>query len=124
VHQQVIKGDNARKDKKPSLEGLKGSSAYVDAGATILAPHMPARWKNVPDNKFEIYGLKQRYAAPFAVEFDWVPDTGQLSGGRTVPVFDEIEEDEFRGGAAFPQSKKLKNNDGHFGKPKNFNGRR
>jgi len=84
VHQQLIKGELVRKDNKPSLQGLKGSSAYVDAGALILAPHLPARWKNVPDDTIEIYGLKQRFGPPFAVEFDWDPDTGQFSNGRTM----------------------------------------
>lgn len=84
VHQQLLKGEDVRKDMKPSIQGLKGSSAYVDAGATILAPHLPARFKNVPDDKMEIYILKQRFGAPGAVEFDWVPDTGQISNGVTI----------------------------------------
>lgn len=86
VHQQLIKGEDVRKDMKPSIQGLKGSSAYVDAGALILAPHIPARFKDVPDDKIEIYGLKQRFGPPFAVEFDWVPDTGQISNGRSVSI--------------------------------------
>lgn len=88
VHQQLIKGEDVRKDRKPSLAGLKGSSAYVDAAATIIAPHMPALFKNVPNNTFEVYGLKQRFSPPFGVEFDWEPDTGQLSGGRDVSIDD------------------------------------
>lgn len=85
VHQQLIKGDGVRADMKPSLQGLKGSSAYVDAGSLILAPHLPARWKNVPDDKLQLFGLKQRYDAPFAIEFDWDPRTGQITNGRTMP---------------------------------------
>lgn len=85
VHQQLIKGEQVRKDKRPSLEGLKGSSAYVDAGALILAPHLPARWKNVVDDTMEVYALKQRFGPPFAVEFSWEPETGQISNGRTIP---------------------------------------
>lgn len=84
VHQQLLKGDDVRKDMRPSIAGLKGSSAYVDAGALILAPHLPARFKNVPDDKLQFFGLKQRYGPPFAVEFDWNPDTGQISGGVTM----------------------------------------
>ncbi len=93
VHQQLIKGEGVRKDRKPSLEGLKGSSAYVDAGAAIIAPHIPARWKNVPDDKFQIFGLKQRFAPPFAVEFDWNPDTGQIWGGRDMGLDEALWED-------------------------------
>jgi hypothetical protein len=84
VHQQNMKGDEVRKDMKPHIQGLKGSTAYVDAAALILAPHLPARWKNVPDDTLELYGLKQRFGPPFAVEFDWDPDTGQITRGRTM----------------------------------------
>lgn len=85
VHQQLLKGDEVRADKKPSLAGLKGSSAYVDVAAAVLAPHLPARFKDVPDDTMEVYGLKQRFGAPFAIEFDWDPDTGQIAGGRDIP---------------------------------------
>jgi replicative DNA helicase len=85
VHQQLLKGDDVRADKRPSIAGLKGSSAYTDVGALILAPHLPARFKNVPDDTIQIFGLKQRYGPPFAVEFAWDPDTGQMSGGVTMP---------------------------------------
>lgn len=84
VHQQNMKGDEVRKDMKPNIKGLKGSTAYVDAAALILAPHLPARWKNVPDDTQEIYILKQRFGPPSAVGFDWDPDTGQISRGRTM----------------------------------------
>jgi len=82
VHQQNLKGDHVRRDNRPSLPGLKGSSAYVDVGATIVAPHIPARFKNVPDDKFELHVLKTRFGPPFGLEFDWDPDTGQVWGGR------------------------------------------
>ena len=85
VHQQLLKGDEVRADKKPSLAGLKGSSAYVDVAAAVLAPHLPARFKDVPDDTMEVYGLKQRFGAPFAIEFEWDPDTGQIAGGRDIP---------------------------------------
>lgn len=100
VHQQLIKGEGVRTDMKPSLQGLKGSSAYVDAGSLILAPHLPARWKNVPDDTLELYGLKQRYDAPFAIEFDWDPGTGQISNGRTMNVDSREHDDDYTGGRA------------------------
>lgn len=92
VHQQLMKGDNVRADKRPSLEGLKGSSAYVDAGAIILAPHLPARWKAVDDDRLELFGLKLRYANPFALEFGWDPDTGQIAGGRPFDAREQLEQ--------------------------------
>lgn len=97
VHQQLIKGDGVRNDKKPSLQGLKGSSAYVDIAALIVAPHLPARWKNVPDDKFSVLGLKQRFGSPFGVDFDWEPSTGQIWGGRDVPIDEALWEEESEG---------------------------
>lgn len=93
VHQQVIKGDNVRADRRPTLEGLKGSSAYVDAGATILAPHIPSRYKDVDRNKLELYVLKARYDEPFGVEFDWNPRTGQITNGTTFSPFEKFGDD-------------------------------
>lgn len=93
VHQQLLKGEDVRKDMRPSIAGLKGSSAYVDAGALIIAPHLPARFKNVPDDTLELFGLKQRFGPPFVVEFAWNPDTGQISNGRSMPM-DSRESDE------------------------------
>jgi len=84
VHQQNMKGDDVRKDMRPHIQGLKGSTGYVDAASLILAPHLPARWKNVPDDTQEIHLLKQRYAPPSAVEFDYDPDTGQISRPRSM----------------------------------------
>jgi len=97
VHQQNLKGENVRKDMKPSLQGLKGSSAYVDIGAAIIAPHIPARFKNVPDDKFNVFGLKQRFSPPFGVEFDWNPDTGQIWGGRDMSMDEALWENEPEG---------------------------
>lgn len=91
VHQQLLKGDDVRKDMRPSIQGLKGSSAYVDAGALILAPHLPARFKAVPDDTMEIFGLKQRYGPPFGVEMRWAPDTGQIWGGRSISIESRAE---------------------------------
>lgn len=98
VHQNLIKGENVRKDMKPSLAGLKGSSAYVDIAAAIIAPHIPARFKNVPNNKFEVYGLKCRFADPFGVEFDWNADTGQIWGGRSMSMDEAMWGDSEEGG--------------------------
>lgn len=83
VHQQNLKGENVREDGIPTLKGTKGSSAFVENVGLVLAPRMPSRYKPVPENTFEAFGLKQRYAAPFAVEFEWDPATGALRGGRS-----------------------------------------
>lgn len=99
VHQQLLKGEDVRKDMQPSLQGLKGSSAYVDAGSLIIAPHLPARWKNVPDTTIEIFGLKQRFGPPFGVECDWDPATGQITNGRTMNVDSRDSTDEYTAGA-------------------------
>jgi hypothetical protein len=95
VHQQLLKGRDVRADKKPSLAGLKGSSAYVDSGNAIIAPHIPARFKDVPDDTFEVYGLKMRNGPPWAIEFGWDPDTGQLGAARTMRR-EELNDDDSR----------------------------
>lgn len=87
AHQQRAKDIETRADKRPTREGIIGSGAWLDVSWTVMAPHLPAKWKRVPDNIFELYILKQRNGPwPLAIEFDWVPDTGQISGGRSIPV--------------------------------------
>ena len=108
VHQQLIKGQEVRSDKKPSIAGLKGSSAYVDVSGQILAPHMPALFKNVPNDTFEVYGLKSRFSFPFGVEFDWIPDSAQLSGGHDISYDDndELEDEVFGNPDKNPKKKR------------------
>jgi hypothetical protein len=109
VHQQLLKGEGVRRDMKPSIQGLKGSSAYVDAASLILAPHLPARWKNVPDDTMEVYALKQRFGPPFGVEFDWDPDTGQIKGGRAIEASDARDGDSAEAEAfGIPRTRKRK----------------
>lgn len=85
LQQQRLKDIEQRPDKRPTREGIKGSSAWVDIADCILGIHRPALWKSIDDNKLEIDVLKQRYAPwPLAVEFDWAPETGLISGGRSV----------------------------------------
>ncbi len=84
AHQQRAKDIEARVSKAPTREGIIGSGAWLDTPWTILAPHIPAKWKNVTDNTFELHILKQRNGPwPIGIEFEWVPDTGQISGGRS-----------------------------------------
>ncbi len=87
AHQQRAKDIETRVDKRPTREGIIGSGAWLDTFWTVIAPHIPAKWKNVPDNTFEAYILKQRNGPwPIGIEFGWDPDTGQISGGRSFDV--------------------------------------
>jgi replicative DNA helicase len=85
VQQQRLKDIELRPDKRPTREGIKGSGAWTEIADNIFGIHRPALWKSVPDNVLEIDVLKQRYGRwPLAVEFDWDPDRGMISGG--IPV--------------------------------------
>jgi replicative DNA helicase len=91
--QQLIKGDAAqRSDKRPTREGIKGTSAWVEIADQILAPHRPALFKKVTDNRLELIVWKQRYGKwPQAVEFDWDGEYGSITRGRSIP-FEHIGE--------------------------------
>jgi hypothetical protein len=83
--QQRIKDLEQRADKRPTREGIMGSSAWVGVADCILGIHRPALWKKVEDDRVEVLVLKQRYAPwPLAVEFDWAADFGRLSNGRSI----------------------------------------
>lgn len=99
VHQQRAKDIETRPDKRPTREGIIGSGAWLDVCWHVLAPHLPAKWKRVPDNTMEIYILKQRNGPwPIAVEFDWDPEKGQIWGGRSLDVNSvETSEDNLEG---------------------------
>jgi replicative DNA helicase len=85
LHQQRMKDVEQRPDKRPTREGVKGSSAWVEVPDAMLGVHLPALWKNVPNDKIEIDVLKQRDGLwPQAVEFDWVPEFAKITGGKTV----------------------------------------
>lgn len=87
VHQQRAKDIETRPDKRPTREGIIGSGAWLDVCWTVMAPHLPAKWKRVPDDAMELYILKQRNGPwPIAIQFDWEPDTGQIHGGVSIPV--------------------------------------
>jgi hypothetical protein len=75
--QQRLKDIEQRPDKRPTREGIKGSSAWVDVADTIIGVHRPSLWKNVDDDTVELDLLKQRWGKwPVAVEFDWDGDRG------------------------------------------------
>jgi hypothetical protein len=87
LHQQRSKDVEQRSDKRPTREGLKGSSAMLEIADTLIAPHLPALWKDVPDDTMEIFILKQRAGGkwPLGVAFDWDGDRARITGGRSIP---------------------------------------
>lgn len=85
VHQLRAKDLEARVDKRPTREALKGSGAWIEVPDTILGVHREFLFKDVPDDKLQLIVLKQRHGiAPLAVEFDWDGDRGWASNGRSV----------------------------------------
>lgn len=85
VHQQRSKDLEQRPDKRPTREGIKGSSAYVEAADNMFGTHRPAQWKKIPDTTFEVFILKQKKGLwPLGVEFDWDGSRGAISGGRSI----------------------------------------
>jgi replicative DNA helicase len=85
LQQQRMKDIEQRADKRPTREGIKGSSTWVEIADNIFGTHRPAQWKSVADDRFQAIILKQRYAPwPLAVEFEWDGDRGRIWGGRTI----------------------------------------
>lgn len=83
--QQRLKDVEQRQDKRPTREGIKGSSAWVDIADEIFGVHRPALFKAVPDDKIEICILKQRFGRwPIVVECDWSPERGAIWNGREI----------------------------------------
>jgi hypothetical protein len=86
LQQQRLKDVEVRADKRPTREGIKGTSAWVDVADTILGVYRPAQWKNVPDDMIVVDVLKQRYAPwPLSVELEWNPDLAWFGRGTSVP---------------------------------------
>jgi len=102
--QQRIKDVEMRTDKRPTREGIMGSSAWVHTADTILAPHRPALFKRVDDNRLELIVWKQRYGRwPQVVEFDWDAEYGSITGGRSIP-FEHVGEQDDMGDFRPPQN--------------------
>lgn len=98
LQQQRLKDVEQREDKRPTREGIKGSGAWVEVADTIIAPHRPALWKRMDDNKLEVLILKQRYGKwPLAIEFDWDAERGSVLGGRPIEYERPGEATEFDG---------------------------
>jgi KaiC/GvpD/RAD55 family RecA-like ATPase len=85
VHQQRAKDLEARADKRPTREGIKGSSAWFEVVDTMFGIHRPGLWKRLDHEVLEVDILKQRYGEwPLAVEFDWAGEFGSIENGRKI----------------------------------------
>lgn len=85
VQQQRAKDVEARKDKRPTREAIKGSGAWFEVPDTIIGVHRPALFKRVDDDTLEAIIIKQRWGRwPLAVAFEWNADQGSLVGGRSI----------------------------------------
>jgi replicative DNA helicase len=77
--QQRLKDVEIRVDKRPTREGIKGSSGWVDISDTIIGTNLPALWKRVPNDTFEAVILKQRFGRwPLLVASPYDEKTGLI----------------------------------------------
>jgi len=94
VQQQRLKEVEKRANPRPTREGIKGSSAWVDIADLIIGMYLPALMKGTPCTTCETIILKQRYGRwPLAIEHGWDGDTVKLTNGRIV-AYDPGSEDE------------------------------
>jgi replicative DNA helicase len=112
VQQLRLKDVEAREDKRPTRESIKGSSAWVDVPDHIVAWHRPALFKNVADDVVQAIVLKQRYGPwPQAVEFDYEPEYGTIENGHSIEYMRPGEDgdlDSFLGDNAAPRGRRRK----------------
>lgn len=96
LQQQRFKDIEMRADKRPTREGIFGSSAWVGVSDNILGVHWPFKFKKVDPHRLEVIILKQREGAwPLAIEFDWQAESGRLWGGRSIEYDRPGESSEF-----------------------------
>lgn len=87
AHQQRLKDIEKRDNKRPTREGMKGTSSWVDVADTIIGVHLPALWKPIPNDSIELLVLKQRNGKwPQAIQFDWDPDFASMTNPRNVDL--------------------------------------
>lgn len=92
VHQLRLKDVEQRRDKRPTREGIKGTSAYVEVPDQVFGVHREAQFKDVVDDSMEIINLKQRKGKAFwAVRFDWRGDLALVTGGVETPYNPGLE---------------------------------
>lgn len=94
VQQQRLKDIETRVDQRPTRDGIKGSSAWVDVADTVLGIHIPALLKGAHGNTIETLVLKQRFGRwPLCIEHSWDGDLVSLTGGRVVEYSAGSEQD-------------------------------
>lgn len=92
VAQQRLKDVEQRADKRPTREGIMGTSAWVQVADNIFAVHRQSLFHNVPDDTADVMILKQRYERwPQLIRFDWDPLRYTYTNGVEVP-FEHAQE--------------------------------
>ncbi|MHA1569041.1 MAG: hypothetical protein ACTSXZ_06190 [Alphaproteobacteria bacterium] len=103
VAQQRLKDIEQREDKRPTREGIKGSSAWVEVGDTIIGCHRPSLFSNTPDVEIALMILKQRWGRwPTEVRCDWDGNRARFDNGREVE-FVPMHSSNARGAGRFTQ---------------------
>jgi hypothetical protein len=114
VAQQRLKDIEQRADKRPTRDGIKGSSAWVEVPDNIFGTNRPALWRQTSDDVMELHVLKQRVGRwPMMIEFDWNPETYAITNGREVPYEHPGEQPEGGEGLFAPPRQKKR---GEFGR--------
>ena len=104
VQQQRLKDVETRQNARPTREGIKGSSAWVDVADLILGIYIPALMQGTKCNTLETLILKQRYGRwPLAIEHTWDGDLVKLSNGHIVAYTPGSEEELGNRGGANPK---------------------
>lgn len=99
VQQQRLKEVEKRNSPRPTRDGIKGSSAWVDIADLILGVHIPSLTTGTPCTSIETLVLKQRYGKwPIAITHQWDGDLVRLSNGH-VTAYDPGSEDDLDGGS-------------------------
>lgn len=113
VQQLRMKDLEARKDKRPTRESIKGSGAWIEVPDNIFGVHRTGLFKNIPDNYIDVILLKQRFGVwPMQVQFDCDVVTGFIGGGTTVEYLHEIPT-EHEGGFLAEDDEKPARRHGH-----------
>lgn len=93
--QQRLKDIEQRPDKRPTREGIKGSSAWVEVADNLFGVHRSSLFAPVPDDTADVLIMKQRYEAwPARVQFEWDPLRYTYKNGRTMAYEHAQEQNE------------------------------